>query len=432
MKLEDIDLTDEDTWADHVPHDQFSFLRAEAPVYRHPGNTIGDRVIEDFWALTRHADVQVVNRDTTTFSSEQRGVMVTEPDEETSAHFRTMLDTDPPAHTRLRRLVSRGFTPRMVTRFEEHYAQLTADLLAKAVAQGTFDFVTDIAAELPLMAIAEILGVPVEDRHKLFEWSNKLVGNSDPEYVGSADDALTAATELYVYFNLLGEERRAEPGDDIISRLITEVDGDALGPHEFETFCLLLTVAGNETTRNATSHGMHALLEHPDQMQLLRDNPELLDPAIEEILRWATPVIHFRRTATCATEVGWAGHRRGRRAGDVLPVGQPGRGGVRGPVHLRHHPRPQRPHRLRWRRGPPLPRRQPGPPRAADHLQGAAGVDPLDHPGRRRGPAPVQLHQRHQAHARRGRARLSQAALSRGRGRRRRPGPGRSCSCWRR
>ncbi len=304
MKLEDIDLTDEDTWADHVPHDQFSFLRAEAPVYRHPGKTIGDRVIEDFWALTRHADVQVVNRDTTTFSSEQRGVMVSEPDEETSAHFRTMLDTDPPAHTRLRRLVNRGFTPRMVTRFEEHYAQLTSDLLAKAVAQGTFDFVTDVAAELPLMAIAEILGVPVEDRHKLFEWSNKLVGNSDPEYVGSADDALTAATELYVYFNQLGEERRAEPGDDIISRLITEVEGDALGPHEFETFCLLLTVAGNETTRNATSHGMHALLEHPDQMQLLRDNPDLLDPAIEEILRWATPVINFRRTATCATEVG--------------------------------------------------------------------------------------------------------------------------------
>jgi cholest-4-en-3-one 26-monooxygenase len=304
MKLEDIDLTDEDTWADHIPHDQFSFLRAEAPIYRHPGNTVGDRVIEDFWALTRHADVQVVNRDTTTFSSEQRGVMVSEPDEETSAHFRTMLDTDPPAHTRLRRLVNRGFTPRMVTRFEEHYAQLTSDLLAKAVAQGTFDFVTDVAAELPLMAIAEILGVPVEDRHKLFEWSNKLVGNSDPEYVGSADDALTAATELYVYFNQLGEERRAEPGDDIISRLITEVEGDALGPHEFETFCLLLTVAGNETTRNAASHGMHALLEHPDQMQLLRDNPELLDPAIEEILRWATPVINFRRTATCATEVG--------------------------------------------------------------------------------------------------------------------------------
>ena len=304
MKLEDIDLTDEDTWADHIPHDQFSFLRAEAPIYRHPGNTVGDRVIEDFWALTRHADVQVVNRDTTTFSSEQRGVMVSEPDEETSAHFRTMLDTDPPAHTRLRRLVNRGFTPRMVTRFEEHYAQLTSDLLALGVAQGTFDFVTDVAAELPLMAIAEMLGVPVEDRHKLFEWSNKLVGNSDPEYVGSADDALTAATELYVYFNQLGEERRAEPGDDIISRLITEVEGDALGPHEFETFCLLLTVAGNETTRNATSHGMHALLEHPDQMQLLRDNPELLDPAIEEILRWATPVINFRRTATCATEVG--------------------------------------------------------------------------------------------------------------------------------
>ncbi|MET0826652.1 MAG: cytochrome P450 [Acidimicrobiales bacterium] len=286
-----------------MPHDQFAFLRANSPVHRHPGNTRGERPIEDFWAITRHADVQTVNRDTTLFSSQERGVMVSEPDED-SETFRTMLDTDPPAHTRLRRLVNRGFTPRMVTRFEEHYAQLTAELLAKAVAQGTFDFVTDVAAELPLMAIAELLGVPVEDRHKLFDWSNKLVGNSDPEYVGSADDALSAATELYVYFNLLGEDRRANPGDDIITKLITEVEGDALGPHEFETFCLLLTVAGNETTRNATSHGMHALLEHPDQMQLLRDNPELLDPAIEEILRWATPVINFRRTATCATEVG--------------------------------------------------------------------------------------------------------------------------------
>ena len=304
MELEDIDLTDEDVWAAGVPYDQFALLRRQAPVFRHPGRPDDERPISPFWAITSHADVQTVNRDTTLFSSEQAGVMISDPDEETSANFRTMLDTDPPAHTRLRRLVNRGFTPRMVTRFEEHYAQLTSDLLAKAVAQGTFDFVTDIAAELPLMAIAELLGVPVEDRHKLFDWSNKLVGNSDPEYVGSADDALSAATELYVYFNQLGEDRRANPRDDIITKLITEVEGDALGPHEFETFCLILTVAGNETTRNATSHGMHALLDHPDQMQMLRDEPELLDSAIEEILRWATPVIHFRRTATADTEVG--------------------------------------------------------------------------------------------------------------------------------
>ena len=256
LSLDDIDITDEDVWAERIPHDQFAYLREHAPVFRHPGNTKGERPIEDFWCITRHADVQTVNRDTTLFSSELRGVMVSEPDEETSANFRTMLDTDPPAHTRLRRLVNRGFTPRMVTRFEQHYAELTAELLAKAVAQGQFDFVTDIAAELPLMAIAELLGVPVEDRHKLFDWSNKLVGNSDPEYVGSADDALSAATELYVYFNQLGEDRRANPRDDIITKLITEVEGDALGPHEFETFCLILTVAGNETTRNATSHGL--------------------------------------------------------------------------------------------------------------------------------------------------------------------------------
>ena len=126
MKLEDIDLTDEDVWADHIPHDQFAFLRREAPVFRHPGKTEDERPIPDFWALTRHADVQMVNRDTTVFSSERDGVMISDPDEETRSGFQTMLDTDPPAHTRLRRLVNRGFTPRMVTRFEEHYAQLTA------------------------------------------------------------------------------------------------------------------------------------------------------------------------------------------------------------------------------------------------------------------------------------------------------------------
>ena len=304
MELADIDLTDEDVWADHIPHDQFTYLRREAPVFRHPGKADTLRPIPEFWAITRHADLIAVNRDTTIFSSERMGVLLADPDEETRTAFQTMLDTDPPAHTRLRRLVNRGFTPRMVTRFEQHYGELTRQLVAKAVTQGTFDFVTDVAAELPLMAIAELLGVPVEDRHKLFEWSNRLVGNSDPEYVGSAEEATSAATELYVYFNQLGEERRANPQDDIITKLITEVEGDALGPHEFETFCLVLTVAGNETTRNATSHGLLALLENPEQMQLLRDHPELLDSAIEEILRWASPVIHFRRTAMRDAEIG--------------------------------------------------------------------------------------------------------------------------------
>ena len=304
MELADIDLTDEDVWADHIPHDQFAYLRREAPIFRHPGRDDDLRPIPEFWAITRHADLIAVNRDTAIFSSEQKGVLLADPDEETRTAFQTMLDTDPPAHTRLRRLVNRGFTPRMVTRFEQHYGELTRELVSKAVTQGTFDFVTDVAAELPLMTIAELLGVPTEDRHKLFEWSNRLVGNSDPEYVGSAEEATAAATELYVYFNQLGEERRANPQDDIITKLITEVEGDALGPHEFETFCLVLTVAGNETTRNATSHGLLALLENPDQMQKLRDHPELLDSAIEEILRWASPVIHFRRTAMRDTEIG--------------------------------------------------------------------------------------------------------------------------------
>jgi cholest-4-en-3-one 26-monooxygenase len=304
MQLSDIDLTDEDLWAERIPHEQFELLRREAPVFRHPGSDDPARALPEFWALTTHAGVQQANRDSETFSSQQRGVMVFDPPPEQRETFRTMLDTDPPAHTRLRRLVNRGFTPRMVTRFEEHYRELTAELLAKATAEGSFDFVTEIAAELPLMAIAELLGVPVEDRSKLFVWSNRMVGSADPEYVTSEEDAFSAATELYAYFNHLGELRRESPGDDIITKLITEVDGDALGPHEFEVFCLMLSVAGNETTRNATSHGLLALLEHPDQMATLRARTdEIIDTAIEEILRWATPVIYFRRTATRDTEI---------------------------------------------------------------------------------------------------------------------------------
>ncbi len=304
MNLSDIDLTDEDLWAERIPHEQFELLRREAPVFRHPANHEDGHARPEFWALTSHAGVQQANRDTDTFSSEQRGVMVYDPPAEQRETFRTMLDTDPPAHTRLRRLVARGFTPRMVTRFEQHYRELTGELLAKAVAEGSFDFVTEVAAELPLMAIAELLGVPVEDRAKLFDWSNRMVGASDPEYAASPEQALEAATELYAYFNHLGELRRETPGDDIITNLITEVDGDALGPHEFEVFCLLLSVAGNETTRNATSHGLLALLEHPDQMAILRDRPdEVIDSAIEEILRWATPVIYFRRTVMKDTEI---------------------------------------------------------------------------------------------------------------------------------
>ena len=301
MDLSDIDLGDHDTWAEGVPHDQLAYLRREHPVYRHPGTE--ERMPEFFWALTRHEDVQAANRDHQTFSSEAEGVILVD-NEGDERPVKTMLDTDPPEHTRLRRLVNLGFTPRMVSQFAAHYHEVTAQILDEALEKGSFDFVTEVAAELPLVAIAEILGVPLEDRHKLFEWTNRLVGNTDPEY-GEGDQqereasALEAAAEIYAYATGLAEQRREEPRDDVVTKLITEVEGEALGHHDFELFVLLLAVAGNETTRNAISHGLLALMEHPDQMSLLREDvPGRIDDAVEEIVRWASPVIYFRRTAT--------------------------------------------------------------------------------------------------------------------------------------
>ena len=170
--------------------------------------------------------------------------------------------------------------------------------------KGECDFVTEVAAELPLQVIAELMGVPLEDRSKVFEWSNRMVGAEDPEYAVSVEHAHDAAMELYAYFNALGVEKREHPGDDIITTLQqAEIDGDQLSELEFDMFMLLLSVAGNETTRNAISHSMLALIEHPDQRTRLVENPGLMPQAIEEFLRWATPVMHFRRTATQDTEI---------------------------------------------------------------------------------------------------------------------------------
>jgi cholest-4-en-3-one 26-monooxygenase len=208
--------------------------------------------------------------------------------------------TDPPRHTRYRLLVNKGFTPRMIGLIEQHLRFRTELIVDSVIEAGECEFVTDLAAELPLQAIAEIMGVPPEDRHLLFNWSNRMVGADDPEYQSDdPDEATTAVMELYMYAAGLGELRRAEPKDDVVTKLINaEIDGDKLSQEEFELFCLLLAVAGNETTRNATAHGMIALMEHPEQLAKLRSDPDrYIDGAVEEILRWGTPVMHFRRTA---------------------------------------------------------------------------------------------------------------------------------------
>jgi len=216
-----------------------------------------------------------------------------------------MLYMDPPRHTRYRRLVNKGFTPRMIGLLETGLRSKAQLILDNVVEAGQCDFVIDISAELPLQAIAELMGVPAEDRHKLFEWSNRMIGIDDPEFEGDRESSGAAAAELYMYANSLAAEKRQQLTDDILSKLLgAEIDGDELTETEFDMFFMLLAVAGNETTRNATSHGMRALLDNPDQFDKLKANPELLPSAIEEILRWATPVLHFRRTAMEDYELG--------------------------------------------------------------------------------------------------------------------------------
>jgi cholest-4-en-3-one 26-monooxygenase len=215
-----------------------------------------------------------------------------------------MLMMDPPRHTKIRLLVNKGFTPRMIERLHERIRQVAVDIIDNIARRGECDFVVDVAAELPLQVIAEMMGVPREDRHKVFEWSNRLIGSDDPEYAVSAEDATGAAMEMFSYANDLAAAKRADPGDDIISALLAaEVDGERLTDVEFDLFFELLAVAGNETTRNLISHGMLALAENPDQRDLLLADPSLLPSAVDEMLRYASPVMYMRRTAQSDIEL---------------------------------------------------------------------------------------------------------------------------------
>ena len=273
---------------------------SRSPVYWHETD---DPAVPGFWALTRHADVQAANRDIDRFSSQRGGVFLTVQTEEQRDLFRSIIETDRPEHTRLRRLVNRGFTPRAIAQFEASYRQAVRDVLADAVARGTFDWVTEVATVLPAYAISELLGVPVEDRPQVTAWTNIISGANDPEFADDADAPMNAAIALYTYGTQLAEHRRAEPRDDIVTSLITEVDDDALGAHEFEVFVLALAVAGNETTRTAMSQGMLALLDSPDQMARVRSEPGIAATAADEMIRWSTPIVYFRRTATRDVEL---------------------------------------------------------------------------------------------------------------------------------
>ena len=298
--LAEVDLLNPDNFVDGVPHHFFRLLRREAPVYRHaepdgPG----------FWALSKYADIVTVSMDSATFSSWRGGTNIHDLPEDALGFIRMiMLNMDPPQHTQYRRLVSKGFTPKIVQAMEPHVRATANEIIDRVAARGECDFVADVAAELPLQVILELMGVPVEDRHRIFDWSNRMIGFDDPEFQTSPEDGRAAATEMFMYANQLASERKRLPQADVISTLMrAELDGEALTETEFDAFFVLLSVAGNETTRNLISGGMLALIEHPVQRDKLIADARLIPAAIDEMLRWVTPVIHFRRTATRDTEL---------------------------------------------------------------------------------------------------------------------------------
>jgi cholest-4-en-3-one 26-monooxygenase len=313
--LPDIDLTDPELYAHRVPTEEFAELRRSAPIWWNEQRT-GSKGFGDagFWAVTRHADVMDVSKNDKVFSSWENTAIIRFEDnvdrDAIDMQRIIMLNTDPPHHTDMRRIVSRGFTPRAISSLRDALTERARKIVLTAIEEGTGDFVTDVACELPLQAIAELIGVPQEDRKKLFQWSNQMIGYDDPEF---AEAGAMAAMELIGYSMAMAEDRKASPRDDIITTLVNAQEGEALGPDEFGYFVVMLAVAGNETTRNAITHGMIAFMENPDQWELFKATRPQTMP--DEVIRWGTPVTVFQRTATEDTVLGSVEIKRGQRVG---------------------------------------------------------------------------------------------------------------------
>jgi cholest-4-en-3-one 26-monooxygenase len=309
MAAQRVDLTDPDCFLGGFPHEHFRELRARGPLHWHP-----EPDGPGFFAVVKQRELIEASKRPEVFSS-NHGTNIDDMDPVALERVRTiMLNMDPPQHVKYRRLVRGGFTPKKIGALEPRVRQLAAEIVDGVARKGECDFVTEIAAELPLLVICELMGVPAEDRKLIFELSNRLIGFDDPEFQNSPDDGQKAATEMWLYAHQLGEKRRREPKDDLISALLAgRVDGASLSELEFNNFFLLLAVAGNETTRNAISGGMLALMQHPDQRRRLIENPALIDTAIEEIVRWVSPVMYFRRTATKDTTLGGQAIRAGQK-----------------------------------------------------------------------------------------------------------------------
>jgi cytochrome P450 len=320
----DVDLTVHDLYRDGFPHELFHELRDEHPVWRHPRATL-TRSPEgiEFWVVLGHPELQSLARDWRTFSSLD-GASLSPTGDEQRGH--TLVSADPPGHTRMRKLISSGFTPRMIQRLDEQIADRTTRVLDAAAAMGTCNFVQEVAYQLPMHVIADIMGIPEPDRPDVFRWTDTIMAAPDPQAGISREDWFLAGMQLYEYARELGEEKRRRPTDDVWSILTTaEVDGDdgdtwRLTASELDQFFLILTIAGSETTRSAISGGLVAFRDHPDQWERFQRDPSVAGTAVEEILRWTSPVACFARTASEDVELGGQSIAAGDRVSMWFPA----------------------------------------------------------------------------------------------------------------
>jgi cytochrome P450 len=305
-ELSRVDLVTPELWEERVLHDEFALLRREDPVHWHEELAPN----HGFWAITKHEDVVAVSKNPQVFSSGEGLTMLEEVEPESLEKRRSLIDSDAPLHQHLRRVVSPLFTPKAITAHEAFARATAAGLLDTATARSEFDWVLDVAEPLPITVLLNILGVPPEDADRLITLSNQMIAIDDPDYAPDYDSlppgvdpkdlpfGSPASNHVFEYGRQIGEERRVHPTEDLVSRLIhSEVDGDRLTPLEYCNMFQILILAGNETTRTTLTHGMKAFIDNPDQLALLKAQPELMSKAIEEILRWATPVLYMRRTA---------------------------------------------------------------------------------------------------------------------------------------
>jgi cholest-4-en-3-one 26-monooxygenase len=309
LQVDDIDVLSNLAYTDGPPHAAFDWLRANRPLYH---QSIDDPImVTESWVATRHADVLAISRDTDHFGN--FGGHNLRNDHDTSGVSHLLLK-DRPVHTEHRLMTSRRFTPKVVRMFGDHYRDLAGSMLERAITQGggagqagqaaTFDVVAHLSVEFPMAAIVELMGTPLDDHDRLLAWSNATISTLDPEYAPTPEARAEALTEMAAYAMELAETRRANPTDDIATVLTERVDAGDLTVEEYVSYVILLFVAGNETTRNNISWGVHALATNPDQYALLRSDPErYLDSAVEEITRWASPVNYMSRTVHTPVEI---------------------------------------------------------------------------------------------------------------------------------